>query len=449
VKKRSSLRDIAGIFGTRAAWSFLGLLAGVILARKLGPHDRGILSLVLLLPETAVTFVKLGITQANVYFINREKRTSVEVASNSTALALVLGTTVAGGMWLFRDDLFSSVLRGVPTWALVLALVRVPLILLDGYLYGVLQAVGRFDIYNNRLLVTEVLRLVLIAGCLLLLDMGLFAAVIIHTAITVFNISWLVLSMRRTIPFTWSVDPKLLRQQLVFGLKSYVQTVTQHGLLRADIYMISYFLNPAQTAFYSLALRFTELILEIPQAVGLVLYPRLALAGKEEIHLLTAQACRRTLLVTGICAVGMAIVGPYVIVLWYGEAYASAGAPLGWAAIGVVAMSVFSILTRDFTSRNLQRVNIAAGLPALLLNVGLNVFMIPAFGIVGAAMATAIAYCAACAILLVFYLPEAKLSLSDVLIAKPADLRYLWNALQQAAQQGRRRLGRGGAKADS
>ncbi len=425
----------------------MGLIGGVILARKLGPHDRGILSLVLLLPETAVTFVKLGITQANVYFINRERRSSIDVASNSTALALLLGCVVAAVMWLFRNDLFVSVLRGVPTWALIFALVRIPLILLDGYLYGVLQAVGRFDIYNTRLLYSEALRLILIVVTLLVLHMGLYAAVVIHTAITLVNITWLVITMRRSIPFTVRLNPGLLRHQLVFGLKSYAQTVTQHGLLRADVYMVSYFLNPAETAFYSLALRFTELILEIPQAVGLVLYPRLAMAGKDEIHLLTAQACRRTLLITGLCAVAMAVLGPYVIILWYGRAYAPAGAPLPWAAVGVVAMSVFTILTRDFTSRNLQRINIAAGVPALLMNLGLNVFMIPWLGIVGAAMATAISYSAACAILLVFYLPSAKLSLLDVLIARPEDLRYFLNLLRQAAQHGQRQLGFRSAKA--
>ena len=40
-------------------------------------------------------------------------------------------------------------------------------------------------------------------------------------------------------------------------------------------------------------------------------------------------------------------------------------------------MSVFTIITRDFTSRNKQAVNIRAGAVALVTNVVLNVFMIP------------------------------------------------------------------------
>ncbi|HYD48227.1 MAG TPA: hypothetical protein VEB21_07765, partial [Terriglobales bacterium] len=61
------------------------MISGIILARWLGPHDRGILALVLVLPSTAMTFVKLGVSQSNVYFINRESCRPEEVASNAVA----------------------------------------------------------------------------------------------------------------------------------------------------------------------------------------------------------------------------------------------------------------------------------------------------------------------------------------------------------------------------
>ncbi len=426
--------DIIGVFGARTLWTILGTISGVILARKLGPYDRGILALVLLLPQTVVTFVKLGITQANVYFINREGRSVEQVASNSNALAWALGIVVAAIVWLLQGSL-TSILRGVAPWALALTLVRVPLCLLDDYLYGVLQAVGHFKLYNTRLLVSEALRLVLIVVALMVFHYGLFAAVLIHTVVNVFNIAWLVITMRRFIPFGFRIDRQLLGQQLTFGVKSYVQTLTGHMLLRSDVYMVSYYLGPAETAFYSLALRFTEMVLEIPQAVGLVLYPKLASLPEHEVHQLTAQACRRTLLLTGTCVLVLALFGPWILTLWYGQAYAPAGKPLVWAAIGALSMSIFVILTRDFTSQNRQKVNIAAGVPALGLNLALNFFMIPHFGIVGAAMSTAIAYSTACIVLLVFYLPQARVSLSDVMIAKPDDLRFFWNMVRRGGRR--------------
>jgi O-antigen/teichoic acid export membrane protein len=179
--------------------------------------------------------------------------------------------------------------------------------------------------------------------------------------------------------------------------------------------------------------------------VGLVLYPRLATLPKEEVHRLTAQTCRRTLLLTGLCALAVTVLGPWVIVLWYGADYAPAGDPLGLLCIGALAWSIYVILTRDFTSHGRQLVNIAAGLPALILNVILNFVLIPQFGILGAAMSTAISYSLACVVLLIFYLPWSGVPLRDILIPRGDDFRYFWTlagrALQRVPAFGRRAAG--------
>ncbi|MGH7789255.1 MAG: flippase, partial [Candidatus Binatia bacterium] len=386
-----SLRDTLGILGTRVLWSAMGLISGVILARWLGPYDRGILAIVLLVPSTVVTLVKLGVSQATVYFISRKEASVDQVASNSVTLALLLGVLSGVVVWLLRDNLLHSVLSQVPTWALLLGLARVPLLLLDNYLFGVLQATGQFGIYNTRLLFSEALRLVLVAVTVIIFDLGLPAAVVTYTLIGMVNMGWLLTTMSRTVRIGLGFDVPVLTRMLSFGMRSYVQTVTAHLLLRIDVYMVAMFLGPEQTAFYALALHFTEMVLEVPQAIGLVLYPRLAALPDEEIHRLTAQTCRRTLLVTAPAALALGWLGPYVITAWYGQAYTPAGAPLPWAAVGVAAMAIFVIVTRNFTSRGKQRINTTAGILALVTNVVLNIYLIPHYGIVGASIATAIA----------------------------------------------------------
>ena len=138
------------------------------------PYDRGILALVLLVPSTVVTLVKLGVSQATVYYINRKEASVDRVASNSVILALGLGVLSAVDRLAVARQR-STVLRDVPTWALALALVRVPLLLLDNYLFSVLQATGQFGVYNTRLLISEALRLVLVAIFVMWLNLGLFA----------------------------------------------------------------------------------------------------------------------------------------------------------------------------------------------------------------------------------------------------------------------------------
>jgi O-antigen/teichoic acid export membrane protein len=424
VRVGQALRDALGILGTRVVWSIMGVVSGVILARWLGPHDRGVLALVLLLPSTVLTLVKLGVPQATVYFINRREATTDQVASNSVQLAILLGVLSSTVVWLTRDGLLHRFLSDVPAWALLLALIRVPLLLLDNYLNSILQATGRFGLYNRRLLQSEGLRLLLVAVLVMVLDLGLPAAVATYTVIGAVNVAWLLLNMRESIRFSARLDLDLLRRMLAFGIRSYVQVVTAHLLLRIDVYMVQAFLGPVQTAFYALALHFTELVLEVPQAIGLVLYPRLTALSEAEVHRLTAQTCRRTLMVTVPAAAALALFGPWVITLWYGAPYAPAGAPLPWAAVGVAAMSIFVIITRDFTSRQRQRVNTIAGLLALVANVALNLVLIPRLGIVGAALATAAAYSGACVVLIAFYLRESGLRWQDVLVPTRDDVAY-------------------------
>jgi O-antigen/teichoic acid export membrane protein len=130
-------------------------------------------------------------------------------------------------------------------------------------------------------------------------------------------------------------------------------------------------------------------------------------------------------------ALVLGLLGPYVITAWYGEPYAPARAPLPWAAVGVVMMSVFVILTRDFTSRGKQRVNILAAILALIANISLNVYLIPAMGIVGAAMATAVSYTGASLLLLVFFSIESRTSPLSTLIPQRDDFAYFWTTARQ------------------
>jgi O-antigen/teichoic acid export membrane protein len=177
------------------------------------------------------------------------------------------------------------------------------------------------------------------------------------------------------------------------------------------------------------------MILEIPQAVGWVIYPRMASLQKDQIHQLTAQASRRTILLTGLGGLAIAVLGPIIVPLWYGKVFAPAVRPLALATLGMVSMSVFTIVTRDFTSRNKQGVNIRAGTVALLSNVGLNVFMIPKFGISGAALATSFSYTLAAAMVLVPFRRDSGVTLREVLVPKREDARFVWQAFWQAVRR--------------
>jgi O-antigen/teichoic acid export membrane protein len=435
------VKDTLRVLGGQVAMTGIGVLTGIITARWLGPHDRGLFQLLTLLPTTLSNFVKLGIPQASVYFMRRKGASASAVASNSVWMAFVMGSALAAACWVWRDWLLENVMKGAPSELIVPTLVLIPFVLLQFYLLGIAQAQERFREYNVRQIVPNVLSLVGMFVVLVVCGFGLVGAVLTQTAIVVFMSIWLTLRVHREAPLSARVDGDLLRGMLGFGGKSYVQTLAATLHLRIDQYLIAYLLNPGEVAYYAIGVNLASLLLKISDATGTVLFPRLAASDREAADLATMRVCRSTLFLTALGVVAFAVVGPFAIPLLYGEPFRHSIGPLLILLPGVLLMAVYQILTRNFTSRAKQEVNILAALTALVLNVGLNWVLIPPYGIEGAAVAHAVSYGTAAVILLVVFVRESGRSLREVLLIRRGDVDDLVRVFRRLGGLGRSRAG--------
>jgi O-antigen/teichoic acid export membrane protein len=422
--------DVAGTFGTRMITMAFGVFTGIITARALGPENRGIFALVVLLPASFVTLSKFGQGVASVYFIRREKEEVSQVASNVLLFAVCVSVVLVTIALMFREQLLDSFLRGVPGWALVAVMPLIPILLVESYLYGVLQATDRFRVYNTRLLCEAVFTLAGMAVALLFLKAGLEGALAVAVGVRLVMASWVVLTVHRGSPLRLRFDVPLFRRMIRYGLKSHVQIIASHFHFKAGVYLVAYFLSPAQVAFYVIASRLAEHILWLPQSLGMALFPRLAGSDPQQAHRMTASAVRQSLFLTAAVAAVLAVSGRFLITTWYGAEYEPAARPLMIACAGIVMMSMFVLLSRNFTSRNKQGMNIVAAYTALGGNLALNVVLVPRYGITGAAVATAISYTAAAMLLFVFFLKDSKLPWHEVLIVRRADIERWWRLAQ-------------------
>jgi len=416
------VRDSAGVFGAQMLATGLGVGTSVITARMLGPHDRGLYQLLTLLPITLSNFVKLGIPQANVYFMRRRGASGSDVASHSLWLAFGLGGGLALACYLARGWLLAHFLKGAPPITVIPVLVLLPFVLLQGFFSAVLQAEERFREYNFQQVAPTLLGLVGMAIALVWLRTGLAGAIVIQTLVVVGVTVWLALRVHRTSPLRLTWRPDLARDMMTFGSKSYLQTLASTLHFRIDQYMIGFLLDPVQVGFYAVATNLALLLLRISDATGTVLYPRLAAAGERDAHAQTSAVCRHTLFITVLVALGYELFGGLAIRLLFGERYAAAVLPMRLMLPGIVMISLYLILTRNFTSRNRQEVNIVAAGAALAINVGLNWVLIPRWGIAGAAVSTAVSYSTAALILLVVFARESGYGIAKTLFIGRADL---------------------------
>lgn len=418
-------RESLGIFSAQVAITMVGVGTGVIVARTLGPEGRGHFQLLSLFPTFLSNFVKLGIPQATVYCIRRRGASASAVASHALVLGLVLGGALTIACFLGRDWLLATALRGAPAEALPPILLLFPFVLVQAFFLGVLQAEERFSEYNFQQIAPTVLGLVGMAAALLWLRTGLLGAVVVQTVIVIFVTVWLAIRVNRRAPLHFEWDPALGREMLGFGGKSYVQTLAATLHRSIDQYMLNYFIGAGPVGLYAVAVGITNMMLKIPDAIGTVLFPRLAGLGEREAHAATSRACRLTLFITSSAAVGYLLFGGLVIRTLYGAKFAGSVMPMYLMLPGIVMMSLYLILTRNFTSRNRQGVNIVAAATALGVNVGLNCLLIPRYGPEGAAISTGVSYSLAALLLLVMFVRESGHTVGETVLVGRAELEAL------------------------
>lgn len=419
------LVDIAGLIGSRFMLVVFGFATGIITARILGPHDRGLFTLLITLPQTLVTFAKMGVAQANVYYVRRAQVPVATVASNSLVLSFIVSLLLFAVCYFFGHWIIDPFTDGAP-WSYVwLALVLIPALLIESYFMAILQAVEAFRAYNLQSVIKAILSFVGIATALLLLHGKLWAALMSQVSVLTACNLWLLIQCYRVAPFGLRWSPEVGRGTLSFGAKSYVQTLAAHLHYRIDLYLIALLLTPEQVAFYSIAVNMTNPILQIPDAIGTVIFPKLAGSSDEAAHHRTAVTCRHTLFATLVAAIVYAGVGSQLMVLFYGSRYAPAIPPMFMMLPGIIMISLYQILSRNFTSRNRQQINIVAAGVALVVNASSNLLLIPRFGIVGAALSTAISYSLAAGILLTVFVRESGSRVRDTVLVGAGDLaRY-------------------------
>lgn len=452
----------------------IGMGTGVITARWLGPNDRGLFQLLTLLPTTLSNFVKLGVPQASVYYMRRKNASASSVASNAVWMAVVMGTLLAVVCWIFRDTLLARMLGivkpiAIPDAAIAISsagfgagfcyddgvlavgpspkfpdelvaptLVLIPFALVQFYLLGIAQAQERFREYNIRQIVPNVLSLVGMAVVLIGMHMGLVGAVLTQAAIVVFMSLWLTIRVHREAPLKMRVDGGLMKGMLGFGAKSYVQTLAATLHLRIDQYLIAFLLkSPGEVAFYAIGVNLVSLLLKIPDATGTVLFPRLAGSEQEDAHRATVRVCRNTLFLTAIGVVVLAVAGPIGIPILYGHRFDRAIRPMLILLPGALMMALYQILTRAFTSHAKQEINIFAAVTALCLNVSLNWFLIPRYGIEGAALANGLSYGTAAVILLTVFVRQSGHSVRETLVVGESDLTDLARAARRVSGMAR------------
>ena len=163
---------------------------------------------------------------------------------------------------------------------------------------------------------------------------------------------------------------------------------------RVDMFLLNLVAGPVPTGLYVIATGMAERIWMLSGSVSTVILPRLSeMHTDEEARLeLTPLLARWVFLFTCIGALAMAAIAKLWVWGLYGEVFLSAVLAFYWLLPGVVLTAFARILANDISARGRPELNMYSSIVVVVINVMLNLWLIPTWGIVGAAIATTIAY---------------------------------------------------------
>lgn len=431
MSRDSYLRHLVLSMGTKLAMIALRLLRNVLLARILGPSERGLFALLSTLPDLISAATSGGLNSAVGYQAAKQRDMGLLLTQVLVYGCLLAGVLTLACVWLVRTfgaDLEVTVQLGLLAWLLLLA---VPMTVLKSGLLTLHNASGGVGAFNALRLSESLAPLLLFLGLFWMWrEQALEAALISWLAgiglVLVLGLWWL----RRSHGLGLKWDRSGQRELLSYSAKSHPDLLFQQLILRSDYLFIGALLGSTALGHYAMASAAAELLLIVPEAVTTPLMKRL-LQQDAGMDKLTPLALRLTATVMLGACLGMALIGQWLIVTLFGAAYQPAYPALLALLPGLLGLCYASILRLDLLGKNRPgTVSLMMGAGAAL-NLLLNVLLIPALGIVGAALASSIAYLAVTVAMLVLYCRLSGVALSQTLIILPSDFAPLRQMLQR------------------
>lgn len=420
-------KNSAITFSSQILNFILALISSIILARVLGPKGRGIYALIVLIPKMMLKLGTLGIEAANVYFTGGKKYKVKDIVSNSLLCSILFGFILIllfYGIYqhsVFKNFLKSNQINSIYVW---FVMSTVPFSLLSGYLRNVF--LGKEDIitYNKINVLQNALQFIGIFTLLLILRLGLFGAVstYIFTDICVFLlVVFFVVKDGIKIYFTYNA--KLFKNIFNYGIKAYFANLAQFLNYRLDMLLVAIFLTPVEVGYYSIAVGIAERLWMLPGAIATVLFPRISSIMDTKANNLTSRIARHTFFIIFILALIIASLTKPLIKILFGSAFLSSAMPLLILLPGIVALSFSKILTADLAGRGKPQFGAYSSFVSLAVNIPLNLYLIPKWGISGAAFASTIAYIIATLVVFIFFIKVSGKPWIEVLLIRKEDFK--------------------------
>lgn len=393
-----ALIDVQWAFISIVTASLAHFILRIILGRELGPDGLGVYTLAFTIYLFGMQFAAFGIGSALTKYVAEfldDRATIRNYVSSGMTSSIITGTLMGVVLFLLAPYIAISFFH-VPELEGMIQLTALcyPFIAVQKAVNGTLNGFRRMHLYAFLNIVQNVTVVAASIALVLLFEMGVMGAVIGFVGPTILVSALSPILIRDCIGFGSSFwDTAALRATTVFGFYVVLGNSIAFLNTQVDSILIGYYLNPTEVGIYAVAVLLAQTLTLIPGAVQGVTAPATAtLYGKgdiEGVRRLYYSTLKKSLLISAGSAVLIAALGPYIIALLFTEEYLVSYVPLLILLLGYTVDASFAAVGATLSSIGKVHIPFRISTVCGVLNVILNILLIPILGIRGAALATA------------------------------------------------------------
>lgn len=363
------------------------LVSGIMIARAIGESNRGIYGLFLTSLLVFNTILHLGFNTSVIYFA---KKATHQLKS---ILSFYFLLTLSCLVFIFITLLFYGHLFKINDHTLILLfLITYFFLSLGNLTRGIL--VGKEEtvwLYKmDAFLKILSLALVLICSYFHILNLSVALLIILFEYFLIYLFTYQKTELQI---FPIQIDLPFLKSSIQLNLKNFLVTILIILILRCDQYFVKAILGNYYVGLYSVNASIIENLGILGTLFSIQMLPKL-IEMEDFLHKL--EKCKKHLLLLFTSSAAIAIIfyflAPILIKLYFKKDIPLAVESFQVLLLGFILWTLINYLHVLYLSLRVKKTYLTFLWMTLFLNIGLNKWMIPQWGIVGSSWASVISY---------------------------------------------------------
>lgn len=425
------LRDFSTSAITSGIIVLIALLNNIIITRQLGTEGRGLYSIL----SNIIVFVGLifgeGLRRSNTILVGNSRLT-LNILVNNTLLFSFLFSIILFLLYL-NKYLWYSILQNVPNHLLITTLIISIFSIIWLSYQAIFLGLQKIMTYNIIQGIPVISFFIINIIGVYIFNFDLFSIMLglaVSNLITIiFCLNVFVINYKYKPNFKFDFINKNF-----FSLfqRSTFSAIGVFLLYRGDIFLVNFFLGAKLTGLYAIAVLFLEIMHRVTNVIGPILISKTVNDRTDSIFYSTAKIVRVVFFVCLVIIILLLIFGNKIIILFFGYEFDYSFNILLFLLPGLLCFAPASLIYAFFMGKSYPGSVIFVTFFSAGFNILLNIWLIPRFGILAAAIISSVTNFLWALGLVLLFINTTKIKMKDVLLIKKDDVFNIYYLIKKS-----------------